>query len=184
MSCNNKKIKITDIAFIGVFAAVMAICSWISVPFVVPFTLQTFGVFLTIGVLGGKRGTMSILVYLLLGALGVPVFSGFSGGIGYMLGSTGGYIIGFLFSALVMWLIECFAPKTKLILIIQMLAGLLVCYAFGTAWFMIVYTKNIGAIGLWTALIKCVIPYIIPDLIKIAVASLICKRIAKACKLD
>lgn len=180
----DNKMKIKDIAYIAMFAAIMTICSWISIPSAVPFTLQTFGVFLAIGVLDGKRGTLAILTYLILGALGVPVFANFSGGIGYMLGPTGGYIIGFLLSALVMWLIECFAKKTKWMLVVQMFAGLLVCYAFGTVWFVAVYSKNTGPIGFWTALLKCVIPYIIPDAIKIVLASLVCKRIAKACKLD
>ena len=95
-------IKTRDIAYIAFFAVVIAVCSWISIPTVVPFTLQTFAVFLTVGVLGGKRGTLAVFVYILLGVCGVPVFSGFSGGIGVLLGQTGGYIAGFLFSALVM----------------------------------------------------------------------------------
>ena len=90
--------KTYDIVYIAVFAVIMAICSWISIPTAVPFTLQTFGVFVAVGVLGGKRGTLSILVFILLGAIGVPVFAGFSGGIGVLAGTTGGYIIGFLFS--------------------------------------------------------------------------------------
>ena len=77
-----------------------------SIPTTVPFTLQTCAVFLAVGVLGGKRGTLSILIYLLLGAIGVPVFAGFTGGIGIVLGTTGGYIIGFLFSGLIMWAME------------------------------------------------------------------------------
>ena len=98
--------KTYDMVYIAVFAVVMAICSWISIPATVPFTLQTFGVFLAVGVLGGKRGTLSILVYILLGAVGVPVFAGFSGGIGSLFGNAGGYIIGFLVGALVMWGME------------------------------------------------------------------------------
>ena len=78
--------KTYDMVYIAVFVVVMAICSWISIPATVPFTLQTFGVFLAVGVLGGKRGTLSILVYILLGAVGVPVFAGFSGGIGSQIG--------------------------------------------------------------------------------------------------
>ena len=95
-----------DMIYIAMFAIIIAICSWISVPATVPFTLQTFGVFVTVGVLGGKRGSLSVLVYLLLGVIGVPVFAGFSGGLGVLLGSTGGYIIGLLFSALIMWGME------------------------------------------------------------------------------
>ena len=102
----SQKIKTTDIAFIAMFSAILAVCSWISIPAAVPFTLQTFGVFLAVGVLGGKRGTLTVLTYILMGMIGVPVFAGFSGGIGCLLGSTGGYIIGFLFSAIFMWLME------------------------------------------------------------------------------
>lgn len=177
------KTKIYDVAFISLFAAVMAVCSWISVPATVPFTLQTFGVFLAVGTLGGKRGSLAVITYLLLGAVGAPVFAGFSGGIGCILGSTGGYIVGFLFSALVMWAMEHFLGKKKWVLAISMVIGLLVCYAFGTAWFMIVYANNTGAIGLWTALSWCVFPYIIPDAVKIVLALVLCRRLAKACKL-
>ena len=95
--------KTLDMVCTAMFAVIMAVCSWISIPAMVPFTLQTFGVFLAVGTLGGKRGSLAVLIYLLLGAVGLPVFSGFAGGLGYMMGSTGGYIIGFLLSALAMW---------------------------------------------------------------------------------
>ena len=98
--------KTLDMVYIAVFAVLIAICSWISIPTVVPFTLQTFAIFLSIGILGGKRGTLAVLVYILLGLMGIPVFAGFSGGIGVLAGNTGGYIMGFLLSALVMWAME------------------------------------------------------------------------------
>ena len=90
--------KVLDLVYISIGAALIAICSWISIPTAVPFTLQTFAVFFVLLSLGGERGTLATLVYVLLGAVGVPVFAGFSGGIGILLGSTGGYIIGFLFT--------------------------------------------------------------------------------------
>lgn len=93
-------LEVRDLVYVGVFAALLAIFSWISIPTVVPFTLQTFGVFLALTVLGGKRGTLAILVYILLGAMGLPVFSGFTGGFGRLLGTTGGYIVGFLATGL------------------------------------------------------------------------------------
>lgn len=173
----NNKLNVRDYALTAMFAALMAVCSWISIPAAVPFTLQTFGVFLAVGLLGGKRGTLAIVVYLLLGAVGLPVFAGFSGGLGYMMGATGGYIVGFLFSALVMWLIEKLFGNSLPVLAASMILGLIVCYAFGTAWFMIVYTKNTGAIGLGTALGWCVIPYIVPDVIKIILATLLSRRL-------
>jgi len=168
--------------YIALFACLMAICSWISIPGEVPFTLQTMGVFLAIGLLGGKRGTLAVLVYILMGAVGLPVFSGFSGGIGKLVGVTGGYIVGFLASALVMWAMEALLGKKKWVLALSMVVGLLICYAFGTAWFMVLYTSSKGAITLGAVLGMCVIPYIIPDAIKIAVALLltnILKRFVK-----
>ncbi len=177
-----KKMKTLDMVYIALFACLMAICSWISVPGEVPFTLQTMGVFLAIGLLGGKRGTLAVLVYILMGAVGLPVFSGFTGGIGKLVGVTGGYIVGFLASALVMWAMEALLGRKKWVLALSMVVGLLICYAFGTAWFMVLYTSSKGAITLGAVLGMCVIPYIIPDAIKIAVALLltnILKRFVK-----
>lgn len=168
-----------DLVYIGVFAAIIAVCSWISIPASVPFTLQTMGVFLAVGLLGGRRGSLSVLTYILLGAIGIPVFAGFSGGIGVILGTTGGYILGFLFSALAMWGMEKLFGRGRIVLAISMAVGLLVCYAFGTGWFMVVYTHTSGAVGLATVLGWCVIPFIIPDLIKIAVALLLTNRLRK-----
>lgn len=166
-------------AYIAVFAVIMAICSWISIPAQVPFTLQTFAVFLAFGVLGGKRGTMVVLVYILLGAVGIPVFAGFTGGIGVLMGNTGGYILGFLGSAFVMWALEKLPGKRSVIQIFSMIAGLLVCYTFGTLWFMTVYAGTTGKVGLVTVLGWCVIPFIIPDLIKIGLAYMLAGRIRK-----
>lgn len=174
----SKKMKTRDMAYIALFAVLMAVCSWISIPAVVPFTLQTFGVFVAVSVLGGKRGTLAVVLYLLMGVVGLPVFSGFSGGLGRLLGSTGGYIVGFVFSALVMWLMERLCGTKTWVLALSMVLGLAVCYAFGTAWFLTVYARTTGPIGLWTALGWCVFPYIIPDLAKIALALAVRKRLA------
>ena len=171
--------KTYDMVYIAVFAVVMAICSWISIPATVPFTLQTFGVFLAVGVLGGKRGTLSILVYILLGAVGVPVFAGFSGGIGSLFGNAGGYIIGFLVGALVMWGMEKVMGRKTWALAVQMVVGLIVCYAFGTVWFVIVYGRMNGPIGFTAALASCVVPFIIPDIIKIALAYVLSRKLRK-----
>lgn len=169
--------KIRDMVYMALFAVLIAICAWISVPAPVPFTMQTFGVFMAIGVLGGKRGTGAILLYLMMGAVGLPVFSSFTGGIGRLMGVTGGYIVGFLFSALLMWLLENLWGTKPMAQCLSMILGLLVCYAFGTMWFMMVYTRTTGDIGLWTALVMCVFPYLIPDGLKIALAMLLSRRL-------
>ena len=166
--------KTYDLVYIAVFAVVMAVCSWISIPAQIPFTLQTFGVFMAVGVLGGKRGTLAVLVYVLLGAVGVPVFAGFSGGIGSLLGNAGGYIIGFIFSALVMWAIESVFGRKPVVQIISMIIGLIVCYAFGTVWFVLQYK-----VGFLEALTMCVFPYIPMDLVKLVAAVIIGSQVRK-----
>ena len=172
-----------DIVYAALFAVLIAICSWISIPSAVPFTLQTLGVFLAVSVLGGRRGTLSVLVYVLLGAVGIPVFAGFTGGVGILFGNTGGYIIGFLLSALVMWGIETWFGRGKLVQLVSMLIGLAICYAFGTIWFMVLYARENGPVALTVVLGWCVIPFIIPDLIKIAVVFLIGPRIRKTARI-
>ena len=187
--------KLTDMILIGLFAALIAVCAQIQIPAAVPFTLQTFAIFLAVGLLGGKRGTVSVVIYILLGMVGLPVFAGFKGGIAALLGTTGGYIIGFIFSALLMWALEkpvssLFGKETgadskKNIFrkmagpAISMILGLIVCYIFGTAWFVIVYTNTKEPLGIMTALGWCVFPFIIPDLIKIALALVLTLRLRK-----
>ncbi len=171
--------KTRDIVYMSVFTAMISICSWISIPASIPFTLQTMGVFMTVGLLGGKRGTLTVLTYILLGAIGIPVFAGLTGGVSVLLGTTGGYIMGFLLSALLMWGIETIMGRNQIVLAFSMIAGLIVCYAFGTAWFMLIYTQHSGVIGLSTVLGLCVIPFIIPDLIKIGVALFLTNRLKK-----
>lgn len=170
--------KTKDMALIALFAIIIAICAWIYIPTAIPFTMQTFGVFLAVGTLGGKRGTAAICIYLLLGIIGIPVYARGGSGIGTILGNTGGYMIAWIFSGLVMWLMEVLFGKRTWVLALSMLLGLIVCYALGTAWYMVLYARANGAIGLWTALSWCVFPFIIPDLIKIALALTVQKRLA------
>lgn len=174
--------KVLDLVYIAIGAALIAICSWISIPTAVPFTLQTFAVFFVLLALGGERGTLATLVYVLLGAVGVPVFAGFSGGIGVLLGNTGGYIIGFLFTGLIYILFTKFFKKNIVMKVVALVLGLAVCYAFGTAWFMHVYMKSSGEVGLLTVLGWCVFPFIIPDLLKLVLAVVISKRIEPVIK--
>lgn len=173
------KLKTKDLALCALFAALIAVCAWISIPATVPFTLQTFAIFAALGLLGGKRGTVAVAVYLLLGAIGVPVFAGFQGGIGALLGTTGGYLLGFLLTALIVWGMEArFGSKTGVFLLSTVL-GMLVCYAFGTAWYLVVYARTKGAISLATALGWCVVPFLIPDAVKIALAVLLRGRLKR-----
>ena len=153
----------------SLFAALIAICAWISVPvFDITFTLQTFAIFLTLGLLGGKRGSAAILIYLLLGAAGMPVFSGFRGGIGALAGVTGGYLWGFLAASLVFRALERFGKLPA------MIAAQLVCYLCGSIWFLL-YAGG----GLPLILLRCVVPFLLPDAAKIALAYILTRRLQR-----
>lgn len=154
------------------FAALTAVCAWIGLPLGdTVITMQTFAVFMALGLLGGKWGSVSIVIYLLLGAVGMPVFSAFRGGIGMLAGVTGGYLWGFLFSGLAYWALERFGKLPA------MAAGLAVCYICGSAWF---YLYAGGGLGL--ILLRCVAPYLIPDGIKLWLAWRLSKRLQKYLK--
>ena len=153
----------------ALFAAMMALCAWIGIPLGhTVFTMQTFGVLLALGMLGGKRGTVSVLCYLLLGAAGLPVFSGFCGGIGAILGPTGGYLWGFLATGLVFWLIEKWSRP------VAMAAGIAACYACGTVWYM---TYTGGALA--AVLAQTVLPYLLPDAVKLILALRLTRRLKR-----
>lgn len=184
MDTTANKIQTKDIAYIGIFTALIAVCSWISFPLPsgIPVTLQTFGVLLATGVLGGRRGTLAVTAYLLLGAVGAPVLAGFHGGIGSYLTPSGGYLVGFFFMALLMWGMERLAGQKKWALAVSMALGMAVCYAFGTAWFMVAYAQEQGAVGLLTVLGWCVFPYLIPDGVKLGLAFLLSGQLRRHVK--
>ena len=161
--------KLRNMIRCGVLAAVLAVCAWISVPLGdQTISLQTFAVFLTLGLLGGGDGLAVVLVYLLLGAAGLPVFSGFRGGIGVLLGPTGGFLWGFAVMAAAYWLLEKRLPPW-----ICMSVGLLLCYACGTAWYYYMYAAGV----VWPVIVTCVVPYLLPDAVKLLLALILRKRL-------
>ena len=177
--------KTSYMALCGLFAALMAICSLISIPLgftPVPVNLATLGVFLAGGLLGKKYGTISIAVYVLLGAVGVPVFAGFRGGLSVLVGPTGGYIIGYIAAAFLVGLLtELLVPKAGrsavreiLACIIAMIIGLFACYLLGTLWFMI-STHT----GVWAALVSCVFPFLPGDALKIAAGAILTQKLRR-----
>lgn len=155
----------------ALMAAMLAICAWISFPIgSAVFTLQSFGIALILLLFGGKWGTVCICLYLALGVVGLPVFSGFRGGIGTLLGATGGYILGFLVWALIYWLVTAIAgQKSKCFALIT---GLIGCYLFGSFWFYRLYARSLRAI-----FITCVLPYLLPDGGKLVLAWLLSKKL-------
>lgn len=177
------RFRTVDLAYIALFSVLMAVCAWIAIPLAVSITLQTFAIFAALLTLGGRRGTYAVVVYLLLGAVGLPVFTGFQGGLGALLGPTGGYIIGFAATAPLYWLMTAKLGDSLPVSIAACVLGLTVCYAFGTPWFIKVYNAGAGSpIGLATALGWCVFPFIVPDLVKLALAVLVSRRVRKFIK--
>lgn len=174
-----RKIATKDLVLTALFAALTAVLAQIQLPIgPVPFNLAVFGAFLAGMLLEPAWAAASMGVYMLLGAVGIPVFAGFMGGPAVLLGKTGGYVIGYIFIALATALAVKRSGKLPVIGA-AMLAGLLICYGFGTAWFMAVTGADlVSALG-W-----CVLPFIVPDVCKGVLAwvlgRLLAGRLAKA----
>ncbi len=171
-----------SIAQTALGVALITVCAWVTIPvFAIPFTLQTFAVAFVGALLGWKKGTAAVAVYVLMGIVGVPVFAGFKSGVVALAEPTGGYIVGFVFLALFPALANLL-PITKtakrcVFSYIFMVLGLAVCYAFGTAWFVLMYKCSVGY-----ALMMCVVPYLAADFVKLALAALLAVRLQKYLK--
>ena len=168
-----------DVALVGLFAALIVICAWISIPLgPVPVTLQTFAVFLGASLLGSRRGTLAVAVYILLGVVGLPVFSGFKG----LNPLTFGYVLGFLPLGMLTAAAEKLFPKRKLALPLGMATGLLVCYLIGTVWFYYVMHFRGTEYSIGKILSVCVTHFLLPDLVKLGAAYLLSRKLSKVVK--
>lgn len=167
-----------ELAYLALAVSLITVCAWITVPFgPIPVTLQTLAVALAGGVLGWKRGVAAVFVYILMGLCGIPVFSGFQA-TGALFSATGGYLFGFLFTALLAGLANhVHVQKTWIRILIFftfMAIGEAICYFFGTVWF--VYLNGCEA---GYALSVCVLPFILPDLLKFAFAAPLAVRLGR-----
>lgn len=188
-----KQHDINKLILCGVFAAVVAVCSWITIPLPftqVPVNLAILGVLLAGGLLGSKYGSLSLLIYILLGAVGLPVFAGFGAGLGVLVGPTGGFVAGYILCAAIAGIgtgsATGAAPASPVKSgsgksfdlpakrIFFMAAGVLACYAFGTIWYVLLMKTS-----LWVGLVSCVFPFIPLDAIKIAVAAFLVRRLER-----
>ncbi|MCR5230530.1 MAG: biotin transporter BioY [Solobacterium sp.] len=173
------KLTVKQMAVTAVMAAVISVLSPIAVPLAgeVPISLATLAVMLSGVILGSRLGTLAVLIYILLGMIGIPVFAGYTSGAGIVFGMTGGYIIGYLPLALIsgMFYEKLRAGSPYIAVIAGTFAGNAVLYLLGTVWF-IKYT-GMAAAG---ALAACVIPFIPGDLLKIAAVCILAPRIRTA----
>ncbi len=174
MSNTTPKFKLKDLTLTAVFAALLCVISPFTIPIgPVGISLATFGIYLSGAVLGPKKAGIATAIYLLLGMIGLPVFSGFMGGIQRLAGPTGGYLVGYIPMAAITGF---FAERSKkfALLPIGMALGTALLYALGTAWFCMMSGTEIIP-----ALTVCVIPFLPGDALKIACASVLGSRLKK-----
>ncbi|EHO50760.1 BioY family protein [Lachnospiraceae bacterium oral taxon 082 str. F0431] len=172
----SKTFSVQKMAIIALMTAVLCILAPISIPIFispVPVSLGVLAIYLTAYVLSPLDATISVIIFILLGTFGLPVFSGYSGGLSKLVGPTGGYIIGFLFTV---YISSLFIHMKKGIIydVIGMITGLALCYILGTIWFS--YQQGKGFIA---SLLLCVVPFLIGDAIKIIVAVILGTQINK-----
>ena len=171
VAVDNQKIRTKQMVLIALMTAVPCVLGPLSIPLPfspVPISLTNFAIFLAIFVLGMKSGTISFIIYLLLGAIGVPVFSSFRGGLQVLAGPTGGYLIGFIFLALIMGFALDHFDRKLVPTIIGMIIGMAVCYAFGTVWL-----AKLLSLSFKEGLMMGVIPYLAGDAAKIIIAAIV-----------
>ncbi len=179
-SSKKSKISLKDITLTALFVALISLFSQIVIPIgTIPINLGLLAVFLTAGLQKFRNSVLSVVAFILLGTAGVPVFAGFCGGPGVLLGYTGGYIMGYLPAVAIISILLSKFGKTPLSLSLSMSAGLLITYLCGTAWYVIV---SDSASTVWSALTVCVLPFIVGDILKIAIAVILCRRLEKPLK--
>ena len=161
----------SSMCVVAMMTVLLAVGAWLTIPASPPFTMQSFMLYLCAWLFGRKKATVAVVVYLVLGAVGVPVFSGFQGGVGVLFGPTGGYLVGFLAMALIGG--DRGAWWRRMLLAV---VGTLCCYAIGALWFAS-QTVELSAISYGAVALTCTVPYLLPDAAKMALAAIICRRV-------
>lgn len=163
----NKKISTSGMAVVALMTAVLCVLAPFSIPVgPIPISLATFGLYLSVIILGRKKAVSVCLLYLLIGFIGLPVYSGFSGGPARLLGPTGGYLIGYVFLTMIAGFIVDKFPKNRRLCLLGLVIGTMVCYMLGTVW--LAYQTGIN---FHEALMVGVFPFLIGDVIKITAAA-------------
>ena len=171
-----KRLMIYHLTTCALMAALMCVLGPMSIPIgPVPVSFTNLVIYLTVYLLGMKGATISYLVYLLLGAVGMPVFSGYQGGLAKLAGPTGGYLVGFILMALICGFVMEKSHANTVITILGMIVATLVAYLFGTVWFVLQMECEV-----WYALTVCVFPFIPFDIAKVLIATVFGKAIRSA----
>ncbi len=171
-----KRAYVKDMATIAMCTSVIIISSWIAIPFAVSITMQLAAIFIISLLFGLKISLASVLLYIFIGFCGLPVFSGFNSGLSAILGPTGGFIIGFIFIPVIINAFKLSKTSAKMSTLLSMLFSLLACYALGVIWYWKIYarTTDVGFIGAFSV---CVVPFLIPDILKIFLSIFIVSKL-------
>lgn len=170
-----KNIETRELTRMSLFTGLMCLCAWMSIPAPVPFTLQTFAVFLSVLCLGAKSSAIVIVLYLVLGSFGLPVFSAGMSGPGVLFGANGGYMLGWFFCPLMYWLFG--RASREIWKGAALFTGLILCYICGTLWYSFVY-GGFGEESVVSILAVCVFPFVLPDIAKLILAMMVYKRVS------
>ena len=173
-----KRKTVYNLTMTALCAALISVSAVISIPTpIIPVTLGLFGIYFSLYFLGGKYGTIAVTLYVAIGALGLPVFSGFSGGVGKLFDTTGGYIWGYIIISLVYWLLDTVLPKRRVFKIINTGITLLILYLSETFWYSFLFLD--GAKSIITAFSATALPFIPFDIMKAALSYILAERLKK-----
>ena len=165
------------ITFVAMCVAFLTLCSWISIPFFINITLQVFAVFLISSISTPIISLLSITSYIFLGLIGVPVFSGFKSGISAFAGVSGGFLVGFVISALLISLFSRYYFGNRALHLVLMSISLLICYLCGVLWYIFVYNYYVD-VPFVDVLMICVLPFVIPDILKILLVWIVYRKLS------
>ena len=171
------KMNVTSIVSVALMTALISVCSLVAIPAPLPITLQTFAIYFSLFVLGGYRGTISVILYVLIGAVGLPVFAGATAGVFRLFDATGGFIFGFVVAAILFWLFSMLLPSNGKSALLCAFLSLCFLYAIGALWFAFVYLN--GKESIMYVLYVCVFPFILPDAVKIFLAYFLAKKVKR-----
>lgn len=181
-----KKASVSNMTYVSVCTALLAVSAWLTVPFTVNFTMQTFAVFFISLTLTVRQSVTAVLLYIALGIMGAPVFSGFGSGIAVIFGPTGGYMLSFIFIPPIMHgILRLFKAcrHKKAVLWASMLVAIFFCYCFGTVWYAVVCGLK-ASTDILSILGICVLPFIVPDILKMGLALFVASRLSPYIKND
>lgn len=160
---------VREMVFTAICAALICILAPVSIPVgAIPISLGTFAIYFSAALLGGKRGTVAVIVYIMIGMIGLPVFTAMRGGVAVLFGATGGYIIGYIPLAFLTGVFSDMKSKLHWTMPLGMVLGTVALYTFGTAWYMIMSGSTLAA-----ALLACVVPFLAFDAGKMVLATLL-----------